>query len=176
MTLRIPADQLPVDLLLRAATYALRRPQLNVHELRAECEIGMGRAYQLVRSLTEWKIIAKGPGGVVAWKTTIHPRDAPRVLMAIRQYEGHVPRPHPLEPLVIPGLSVALRRVLDHVADGLNDAEAGALLYLSPDTVKAQVRTVKKVFGARNRAHIVHLAYQFGHLPNPYTPSGKDSS
>ncbi|MFE1321644.1 LuxR C-terminal-related transcriptional regulator [Kitasatospora phosalacinea] len=56
------------------------------------------------------------------------------------------------------------RRILRHVAaDGTNDAIAKRL-YVSTDVVKTGLRNACQKLGARNRAHAVALATQWGFI------------
>lgn len=52
--------------------------------------------------------------------------------------------------------------ILSLIAIGDSNAEIGAKLHISEDTVKTHIRRLCKVWNARNRAHCVHLAYQHG--------------
>lgn len=57
------------------------------------------------------------------------------------------------------------RQVLGLVAEGKTDAEIGAKLFLSRETIKTHNKTVRAKLGARNRAHAVHNAHRLGILP-----------
>lgn len=63
-------------------------------------------------------------------------------------------------------------RVLEQIAQGLTNAEAGQRLYLSEHTVKTHLRRLFAKLGARGRAHAVTLGYKRGLLllPQPPTP------
>lgn len=58
-------------------------------------------------------------------------------------------------------------RVLALVAEGYTNAEIAKITYRGIDGVKTHVRQLHMKFGARNRAHIVALAYQQGYLKLP---------
>ena len=52
--------------------------------------------------------------------------------------------------------------VLELLAEGLNNREIGAGLYLSEETVKSHVKTLLEKLHARSRAHAVALALRGG--------------
>lgn len=54
------------------------------------------------------------------------------------------------------------REVLALVGQGLNNAEIGARLYLSPATARTHVSRAMSKLGARDRAQLVVIAYQTG--------------
>ncbi|MBL7498667.1 LuxR family transcriptional regulator [Frankia sp. CNm7] len=54
--------------------------------------------------------------------------------------------------------------VLGLVAEGLSNAEAAERLFVSPETVKAYLRTIRSKLGVRNRTAAVHVARQSGLL------------
>lgn len=54
--------------------------------------------------------------------------------------------------------------VLVGIAEGLNDNEMAARLYITANTVKRYVQLLRVRLGARNRAHAVSIAYQRGLL------------
>lgn len=60
------------------------------------------------------------------------------------------------------GLSVREREVLTLVAAGLNDAEIAHELQLSPTTAKTHVKNIRAKLGARDRVHLVVIAYRHG--------------
>ena len=57
-----------------------------------------------------------------------------------------------------------LVRILDLVSQGRSNAEIGALLFLSEETIKTYVKRILREMGARNRAHAVAIAFQRGIL------------
>jgi DNA-binding NarL/FixJ family response regulator len=67
---------------------------------------------------------------------------------------------------VEPGTPLSPREVqiVGLIADGLNNAQIGARLYLAEDTIKTHVTRVLARMEAVNRAHAVALAYQRGWL------------
>lgn len=66
--------------------------------------------------------------------------------------------------------------ILPMIADGLSNGEIGAKLFISEDTVKTHLRKLMKMWGARNRAHLVHCAYQAGILAAPANPAGPSAA
>ena len=54
--------------------------------------------------------------------------------------------------------------VLQLVADGLENREIAARLYLSVETVKTHIRHVFSALGARSRAHAVAIGFRTGLL------------
>lgn len=54
--------------------------------------------------------------------------------------------------------------ILRLIAIGDSNIEIGAKLHVAEDTVKTHIRRLTKQWGARNRTHCVHLAYQRGLL------------
>lgn len=55
-------------------------------------------------------------------------------------------------------------QVLMYAATGLSAEEIGARLHLSAETVRTHLRKLYAKWGARNRAHAVHIAYSTGIL------------
>jgi hypothetical protein len=53
------------------------------------------------------------------------------------------------------------------IADGMENAEIAAALYIELDSVKSHVRGMFKRLGARSRAHAVGIAYANGLLVVP---------
>lgn len=64
-------------------------------------------------------------------------------------------------------------QILPLIAEGLTDQEIGDRLFLERSTVKNHVGRILGVVGARNRAHLVHLAHLQGLLGDqpPATPT-----
>ena len=62
------------------------------------------------------------------------------------------------------GATLSLRdeRLLEFISNGLTDERIGEELHLSAETVRANVRTVVRSLGARNRTHAVALALKTG--------------
>lgn len=74
------------------------------------------------------------------------------------------------EPVAIE-LSVLERRVLQGMADGKSNAEIGAGMHVSENTVKTHVRRLFMKLGARDRANAVRLAFDAGLLRSPSVAS-----
>lgn len=72
-----------------------------------------------------------------------------------------------------PGTPLTERHVevLRLAADGLTNAEIGRRLFLTPDTVKVHMRRIAVKMRARNRAHVIHLAWQMDYLTLEYGPN-----
>jgi DNA-binding NarL/FixJ family response regulator len=66
------------------------------------------------------------------------------------------------------------REILLAIAEGLNNAELAGRFYLSESTVKTHVGRILQKLGARDRVHLVILAYEHGLLPasRPTAPPG----
>jgi DNA-binding NarL/FixJ family response regulator len=71
-------------------------------------------------------------------------------------------RPRPREAAAIATLSTREREVLTHMADGLNNAEIAARLFLGQATVKTHVARVLQKLGARDRVQAVITAHRAG--------------
>lgn len=65
--------------------------------------------------------------------------------------------------------------VLELLATGLSNAEIGAQLFVSAQTIASHVKTVLAILGARNRTHAVAIALQTGLLPTQATNSRPES-
>lgn len=52
--------------------------------------------------------------------------------------------------------------VLQKIAEGCTNAEAGAQLLIAPETVKSHSRHILSKMGARNRPHAVAIAMRIG--------------
>lgn len=62
------------------------------------------------------------------------------------------------------GLTPREREILVSIAEGLNNSELAARFFLSESTVKTHVGRVLQKLGARDRVHLVILAYEHGLL------------
>lgn len=71
------------------------------------------------------------------------------------------PRPE-LTASVLEPLTEREREVLALVAEGLSNAEIGARLFMSPLTAKTHVSRIIAKLGARDRVHLVVIAYESG--------------
>ncbi len=54
--------------------------------------------------------------------------------------------------------------ILYFVANGYSNFEIASSLFLSPNTIKASVGTIRKKLNAKNRTHAVFIAVQNGYL------------
>lgn len=70
------------------------------------------------------------------------------------------PRPVPPSQLVVP--SCRALEVLRLLPEGLRNSEIGARLHLAEDTVKTHIARLLKLYGARNRAHLVDITFRTG--------------
>ena len=71
------------------------------------------------------------------------------------------PRPEVTASVLEP-LTEREREVLSLVAEGLSNTEIGARLFMSPLTAKTHVSRILTKLGARDRVHLVVLAYESG--------------
>ena len=88
----------------------------------------------------------------------LDPRVAGRVLQSLR----HAPPTSRPEPPSVQQLSERELQVLRLVAQGANNAEIAATLYLSERTVKGHVSAIFMKLGARDRAAAIVRAYEAG--------------
>jgi DNA-binding CsgD family transcriptional regulator len=56
-------------------------------------------------------------------------------------------------------------KILEAIAAGANSNEIAAARFISIETVKSHVQNLRGRLGAKNRAHAVGLAYEYGILP-----------
>jgi DNA-binding NarL/FixJ family response regulator len=68
-------------------------------------------------------------------------------------------------------LSPREREILVAIAEGLNNAELASRFFLSESTVKTHVGRILQKLDARDRVHLVILAYEHGLLGSPGTSS-----
>ena len=61
-------------------------------------------------------------------------------------------------------LTLAELHVLERVASGRTNAQTGRDLHLSESTIRTHVRRMFAKLGARDRAHLVALAFRAGYL------------
>lgn len=66
-------------------------------------------------------------------------------------------------------LSPREREILVAIAEGLNNTELASRFFLSESTVKTHVGRILQKLGARDRVHLVILAYEHGLLGGPGT-------
>jgi DNA-binding NarL/FixJ family response regulator len=71
------------------------------------------------------------------------------------------PRPEVTASVLEP-LTEREREVLALVAEGLSNAEIGLRLFMSPLTAKTHVSRILTKLGARDRVHLVVIAYESG--------------
>ncbi|MEY7973895.1 response regulator [Saccharomonospora xinjiangensis] len=93
---------------------------------------------------------------VTEGEALLSPSVTRRVLASVASESGAV-RPHLLDPL-----TEREREVLAEIAAGLSNAEIAAALYLSPATARTYVSRLLAKLGARDRAQLVHIAYEAG--------------
>ncbi|GAA0222098.1 response regulator transcription factor [Cryptosporangium japonicum] len=83
----------------------------------------------------------------------------------IEQFAGQVPAPPPLRSS--DGITDREREVLTLIGRGRTNSEIAAELYISPATAKSHVARLLTKLGARDRIHLVILAYEMG-LVSPH--------
>jgi DNA-binding NarL/FixJ family response regulator len=76
----------------------------------------------------------------------------------------------PAESTMLDALTPREREILEAIAEGLTNGEIAARFFLSESTVKTHVGRVLQKLGARDRVHLVILAYEHGLL----SPGRKD--
>jgi DNA-binding NarL/FixJ family response regulator len=104
--------------------------------------------------------IAAGVKAAAAGQSAIAPRVAGAILRSVR---AGVPLPE--EPATsdgVPRLSPRERDVLELLAEGYDNAEIAARLYLSPSTVKNHVSKLLEKLGADNRVQAATFAIRNG--------------
>jgi DNA-binding NarL/FixJ family response regulator len=111
------------------------------------------------------------PQELIAAIRTVHSGEAalsPRVtrrmieLFAAELPDGADGRP--AESAVLDALTPREREILEAIAEGLTNGEIAARFFLSESTVKTHVGRVLQKLGARDRVHLVILAYEHGLL------------
>lgn len=68
---------------------------------------------------------------------------------------------------VLPELTVQHKMMLVFVAEGYNNDEISHLMFLPVGRLRHEIRVLLHHFGARNRAHLVALAYRSGAVKPP---------
>ncbi|WP_037295426.1 response regulator transcription factor [Saccharomonospora azurea] len=106
---------------------------------------------------------------VTGGEALLSPSVTRRVLAAVAADSGSV------QPRLLDSLTGREREVLAQVAAGLSNAEIGAVLHLSPATARTYVSRLLAKLGARDRAQLVHIAYESG-LVRPGRVSGRGES
>lgn len=167
------SQELPLRLIVVAARVALSRTTISSKDFCLTLHVSRATAVQLIAQLAAWDVIS-GENHNVPRRVLLHPRHEQLVVTAITEHGGIVPARNPLSVLAGPGMTFKMRRVLDLVAEGDGNIEIGAKLNIHKDTVKKQVADLRLALKARNRPHLVSVAYQLGLLPNP-RQSGKDT-
>ena len=71
-------------------------------------------------------------------------------------------RPQPTPPPGLDGITPREREVLALVGRGMSNAELAAHLHISPGTAKTHVASLLAKLGARDRVHLVIVAYETG--------------
>ena len=89
------------------------------------------------------------------------------------------PRPAPLPgnpaSAALAGITAREREVLELIATGMSNSEIAARLYISEATAKTHVGHLLTKLGARDRVHLVIIAYQSG-MASPELTAGPDPS
>jgi DNA-binding NarL/FixJ family response regulator len=89
---------------------------------------------------------------------------APSVTRLLIEEFATRPDPHRTPPEALSVLTEREREVLGLVARGLSNHEIAAELVISPATAKTHVSRVMMKLGARDRAQLVVIAYETGHV------------
>ncbi|MBC6470403.1 response regulator [Actinomadura alba] len=88
-----------------------------------------------------------------------------------RLIEEFAARPRPASARRMPdGITARECEVLTLVGRGMSNAEIAAHLFISPATVKAHVARLFTKLGARDRVHLVIMAYETGLVSPPRRP------
>ena len=103
--------------------------------------------------------IAAGVEAAAAGQSAIAPRVAGTILQSVR---AAVPAKEPSTPGKVPRLSAREHDVLKLLAEGYDNAEIAARLYMSPSTVKNHVSKLLDKFGADNRVQAATFAIRNG--------------
>jgi DNA-binding NarL/FixJ family response regulator len=106
-------------------------------------------------------------------EATLSPRITRRM---IELFAGELPTPPgaaPPEGSRLSTLTPREREILLAIAEGLNNSELATRFFLSESTVKTHVGRILQKLGARDRVHLVILAYEHGLLSSQGpAPSG----
>ena len=112
------------------------------------------------------------PQELTAAIRTVHSGEAtlaPRITRRmIELFAGELPvepGTNPPESALLGTLTPREREILLAIAEGLNNSELAGRFYLSESTVKTHVGRILQKLGARDRVHLVILAYEHGLLP-----------
>jgi DNA-binding NarL/FixJ family response regulator len=109
--------------------------------------------------------IAAGVRAAAAGHSAIAPRVAGALLSSLR---AAVPEEEAVpEPTELPALSTRELDVLDLLAEGYDNAEIAARLYLSPSTVKNHVSKLLEKIGVDNRVKAATFALRHGLVSAP---------
>jgi DNA-binding NarL/FixJ family response regulator len=103
---------------------------------------------------------------VHAGAATLSPRVTRRM---IELFADELPAPDGASeaaPSLLDTLTPREREILVAVAEGLSNAELAARFFLSESTVKTHVGRILQKLDARDRVHLVILAYEHGILPS----------
>ncbi|WP_394552307.1 response regulator [Agromyces sp. MMS24-JH15] len=106
------------------------------------------------------------PHELVAAIRSVHEGEAilaPRITRRMLElFAADLPAAVPDRPTELDALTAREREVLAAVADGLNNTEIAARFHLSESTVKTHVGRLLQKLAARDRVHLVILAYEHG--------------
>ncbi|MFI0357423.1 response regulator [Actinomadura sp. 9N407] len=102
---------------------------------------------------------------VMAGDALLAPRVTRRLISAFTSRGGRAP----VEPELLAALTGREREVVALVAEGLSNQEIGDRLAMRPATAKTHANRAMAKLGARDRAHLVVIAYQSGlaGIPRP---------
>lgn len=101
---------------------------------------------------------------VYSGEATLSPRITRRMIELFASELPAAPSAKPTEPTRLSTLTPREREILVAIAEGLNNAELATRFHLSESTVKTHVGRILQKLDARDRVHLVILAYEHGLL------------